>query len=687
MDSSALFLSIFCIHVHAQEEAQSHSNFVQKVSPQGFDNHDWGVFYYNGKSVYNLRSFEICSGDSIDNIHVNPSYTSFAVLRHNKKGNTNVGVYSAERGDDLIRKYQLKNIPITAIAYSIDAKQLAMASSDRTIMVYNAVTYEPVPIKTYTSSLVPSKMVYSDNGYFLVASDGNALEIWNLERSSVRTTITPGSKVNDFFFCDNSSLLLVLTNNGKMNVYDTKTFTMQQTIDDLGGAVTGYPCTDGKYVAILNSDTRISIINLLDPTERQFFNDTTGGTTTVRMVYDNVEKKPFLLYNTTEGISYSCVDGLTPHYNRMMASMLTEQMNQWMKQMPEETLEAYQARVNNDTRAEYYKEKERELATQMATGLLESSDVTIGNYNIAQKTLALHFNTMPDIFLDVPSEDVNAFSDASKLEFSNAKYSLNADDKFELVYTEVYNPQNGKTYVFNNLERLSLTSLANDDNFVPLEIVQMSNMEETALINIKDDVLETAKQEQTVTDKTHISVKAEAQPAFNAAGEKIVNYNVEYTYEVEEEYSARDDFKPGLYHVEESKAAMLMLKIMTKAFENDFNKYMVEGKRVLIKVKGTADASPINRALTYDGKYGEYAGEPVYKNMELSNINLNKKEGIGDNEQLAFARALGVKNFIDREIKGFASMETDYQYHIEVSKEEGSKYRRISVVYTFIDAF
>ena len=73
--------------------------------------------------------------------------------------------------------------------------------------------------------------------------------------------------------------------------------------------------------------------------------------------------------------------------------------------------------------------------------------------------------------------------------------------------------------------------------------------------------------------------------------------------------------------------------------------------------------------------------------MELGNITLNKKDGIGDNDQLAFARALGVKNFIEKEIKGFASMKTDYQYHIEVSKEEGSKYRRISVVYTFIDAF
>jgi hypothetical protein len=164
-------------------------------------------------------------------------------------------------------------------------------------------------------------------------------------------------------------------------------------------------------------------------------------------------------------------------------------------------------------------------------------------------------------------------------------------------------------------------------------------------------------------------------------------YNVEFTYEVEEEFSARDDFKPGRYHVEESKAATLMLDIMTKAFESDFKKYVVSGKGVIIKVKGTADASPINRTLPYDGKYGEYDSEPVYKNDELNNITLNKKGGIADNEQLAFARALGVKNYIENKIQGFAGMKTEFKNYIEVSKEEGSQFRRISVIYTFVDAF
>jgi hypothetical protein len=255
------------------------------------------------------------------------------------------------------------------------------------------------------------------------------------------------------------------------------------------------------------------------------------------------------------------------------------------------------------------------------------------------------------------------------------------------VYVEVFNPENGKTYVFDNLQRKSMSQLTMDTDFVPLDIIQKSNMEETALMNIKEDIFNLAKQENLLSDKTHISVQTGVVNAVNADGQRIINYNVDFTYEVEEEFSARDDFKPGRYHVEESNAAMIMLKIMTKAFENDFAKYMVAGKQVKIKVKGSADASPIHRALAYDGRYGEYDGEPVYMNNELTNLSLTKKDGIASNEQLAFARALGVQNYIEHEISGFSEMKRDYEYHIEVSKEEGSKFRRISVQYTFVDAF
>jgi hypothetical protein len=572
-----------------------------------------------------------------------------------------------------------------AIAYSADAKRLAIAYANQKINIFTPTI--KVIGATYTSALVPTKMAFSDNNYFLGAAAGRSLEIWNLDKGTVRKTLTMESNIRDFCFSNQSSNLMVLTADAKLFIYDTKTFDLLYTIEDLGEAIACVPNNNGKYAAVINNDKLISVVNIFDPSERHMITDEVGGITTCRMVYHESKGKHYIIYNNFNSIVYEEVESLKPYYNQMMTTQLNERMNQWMKQMPGESMTDYQLRVNDSTRVQQAQAIERELATQMATGMLESSEISVGNYNPNTRSLALKISNMPDILIGVPMDEVATFGDGSKLQFRNAKYALNPDDKFELVYVEVFNPENGKTYVFDNLQRKSMSQLTMDTDFVPLEIIQKSNMEETALMNIKEDIFNLAKQENLLSDKTHISVQTGVVNAVNADGQRIINYNVDFTYEVEEEFSARDDFKPGRYHVEESNAAMIMLKIMTKAFENDFAKYMVAGKQVKIKVKGSADASPIHRALAYDGRYGEYDGEPVYMNNELTNLSLTKKDGIASNEQLAFARALGVQNYIEHEISGFGEMKRDYDYHIEVSKEEGSKFRRISVQYTFVDAF
>ena len=658
----------------------------QKQQPQGFDNHSFGVFYYNGKNVYANNGNELnTADDSIKDIRINPAYSSLASLIKTKKGVGYAEIYPLLEKNLIIGKIKLKNNSISAIAYSQDAKQLAVAAESKDIFLYD--TRGKAVIKSYKSNIVPLKMKYSGNSFFLACSNGNTLEVLNAERGTVRKTLNMSSKINDFAFGENNSKLMVLTADGKLTVYETSTFEPKTTVDDLGKALAVEGNQDGKYALVLTSDSRIAAVNLLDPTERIFIDNKLGGTSDMRFVYSQYDNQSFIVYNANKALVYRQVEGMKPYLNKMMNTELNEKLNQWMKQMPGETLEAYSERVNDETRAQKAAEIERDFATKMATGLLETSDFQVGDYNTTTKKLTLHFNSMPDIFLDVPFNELGEFETNSQLQFKNVKYGLNPDDKFEMVYAEVYNPANGKTYIFDNLARQSLAKMNEDANFVPLEVIRATNMEETALQDIKEDIISQAIQEQTISDKTHISVNANAVPAVDADGKNIINYDVEFTYEVEEEFSARDDFKPGRYNTEESGAAMSMLKIMKKAFEGDFAKYTVEGKRVKIAIKGTADASPIARAIAYDGRYGEYEEEPVYKNGELNNITLNKKDGIGTNEQLAFARAIGVQHYIEKELSSFEKMNRDYEYHIEVSKEEGSKYRRISVHCTFVDAF
>ena len=71
----------------------------------------------------------------------------------------------------------------------------------------------------------------------------------------------------------------------------------------------------------------------------------------------------------------------------------------------------------------------------------------------------------------------------------------------------------------------------------------------------------------------------------------------------------------------------------------------------------------------------------------MSGISVNTKDGIKQNEQLAFLRAYGVRDFLSNNVGNLDKMNTDYQYHIGVAEGKGAEFRRINVDFTFVDAF
>lgn len=393
--------------------------------------------------------------------------------------------------------------------------------------------------------------------------------------------------------------------------------------------------------------------------------------------------KPSLIL--TDKRTPSVADTKPTNY-QMMTNRLNAEMEIWARQMPEETLEDYQMRVNETTRAAQAKMLEYKISTEMATEQLPAQALTIGMYNPTLKKLAVRVGNMPDIYLDMEQSEVSELY-KKNLQLKNAKYDVKEDNTFEIVSAEVYNPATGKTYVFNNMNSESLDYIKEDANFLALETVHETNMQEIALEKLNNEILDKAKNSNVISDKTHITVSSKAETAKDEKGNSIVNLNVGFSYDVEESFSARDDFKPGHYHIEESKAALLMLDVMKKAFETDYAKYLAEGKKVKIIITGSADASPINGTIHYDGKYGEYNNQKVTKNGVENAVSLTKADGITINEQLAFARALGVQKYMQKNIPALKRANQDADYAIKVSQSTGSQYRRISVQCVFIDVF
>ena len=671
--------------VVAQDEAISSKTvytYKQKQVPVGFDNYQMATYYYNGKRTYNLRGYVASeTAGAVEFLKVNPSGTSFALLSK-KNDEAKITIYDLWKAERKLGEIKKVN-NASAIAYTPDARKLIVANPVG-MLIYDARTYEVVD--HIPSPIIAQQVVVSPNNYCLAATDGTRLIIWNMESKSVRKEIELGAAVNDVAFSEDSKSCAVLTADGKLAIYDTQSFLISNVYDAMGDAISCAFNPDGKYIAVVCGDRRIALVNLMDNTDRNYIDEESGGINNAHFVRDYKEHV-FLVYNTADAIIYRRMTELAPNYTKLLADELDLRMTDWMKQMPEESLEDYKLRVNEDTRMEQMRVFEQEIATRLADNLVTMSEITLGNYNLESNMLSVNFDNMPTIYLEVPSEEVNGFVNTDDLEFSNVKYGLTGEDKFELIYVDIRNKTTGKTYTYNNLERRSLEYLKLDEDFVPLEVIQQSNMQEMKLQEIKETVVSMAKEQNTISDHTNITVKANVESSTNADGKKIMNYVTNFSYTVEKEYSAQEDFAPGKYKAEESGAAMSMMQIIKQALEGEFAQYVKSGKKLLVKITGMADAMPINGTIAYDGSYGDYVGEPVYKNKVLGNITLTKADGIKENEQLAFVRALGVKDYLAKNIAGITTMDTDYNYNIEVTSGKGGEFRRITVQLIFVDAF
>lgn len=672
------------------EAAAQRTDYTYKrnLAPQGITTTDVVICDFAGNHVNTLRGEAILEdGKLITDAALNPTGTSILVLSIDKKKKS-ATVYETQQYNTTLHKFDNKKTDCTtplAVGYTSDARQLLIAGSDSILRMYHPTTFKP--IRTLTFDYAPTSFVLSDNGYYLATTDGHRVDVYNFETGKGRKAWDFESTVKDMAFSMDNDEFVILTSDGVANCYDTRNFLTKRAIDNLGEGLSCVYNFDGKYLAVLTSPTTIEVVNVLDPDDPRITIDVPeGGAKEIDFVTDT-RYSTLLVYNSAADLRVKRMTQLAPYYGKLINEQVNEKMNEWLKMLPDETLEQYQARVNDETRQAQRRLFEAEIATSFADDLVNMATVSLGNYDRTNNVLAVDFDNMPTIFLEVPESDLGAFTKASDLEFKNAKYGVLPNDHFELIYAEVLNKADGKTYIFSNLDRVNLNYMNSDDNVVSLEIIQQQQMEEMRLQQLREKVIAEAKSSNVISDHTSITVDSRVVPDYDADGNRILNYLVNFTYQVEPEFSAVEDFGPGKYRIEESPAASAMLRIVKEAFEGDFAQYLRPGKKLLVKLSGTADASPILHGIPYDGVYGEYVKEPVYQDGQLADMTVTSGTGIKENEQLAFVRACAVKYFLNNNVKSIGEMNTDYTHHIAVSKDKGGEHRRITAEFTIVDAF
>lgn len=682
-----LFVSVlFCGQTMGQVIEKR--SFAANKQINAFDNTTFCTAYLSDGSLYTMRDISIADLRKITGIVFNPTGSSLAVLREKKP----VSIYSfRDRNKKLFelkekrKGLNVKPIPLAA-CYTSDARNLVVSNSLGEIIIYDTKEYLP---QAYIQSAAPATaLALSSNNYFIATAVGKNIVVWNFQTKEQRKSIPMPAQVKELVFSPDASTLAVTTNDDRLTLLDTKNWDKTDIFDKLGGALTSpsfHP--EGKYVSVVRGNKDIVIVNLKNSAVEQELPEN-GGVMGSRFFKNNQNSEVFLLSNRPNKLVFWDANGLNPFFGKIMGKEVDSKMNEWVKMMQGESMADYGIRVNDETRLKQQQLFAQEVATGLAGDRIAIDNPFVGDYDASNSMLNIGFKQLPSIALEVPAGEAAAFGDAKNLKFENAVYVLNDKDEFELAYVEVKNETTNKVYIYDNIGRTKLTALESDANFVPLEIMQQATREELQLNEVKQQVVEEKKLDKLITDNTQINVKTEVVPGVDANGKKILNYKVGYQYEViNKEFSAKEDFPSGGYNIEKSNAAMSLMKIIKNAFEGDFAKYLAEGKQVKVVITGSADASPIRGNIAYDGRYGEFADEPYYKDGNLDNMTVTRASGVTQNEQLALLRAAGVQSYIEKSVTTLSNTKNTYEYHVEVAKETGGEFRRINVEFIIMDAF
>ncbi|MDE6648726.1 MAG: WD40 repeat domain-containing protein [Muribaculaceae bacterium] len=675
------FLS--CHSVTAQNSAVTIDKnliFRQDKTPDKVDNHNYTSFYSAGKDVYNLKNIPIShsSGEIID-FKVNPAGYSYAVLSGKGK-KFRMTVYDSNKAGLTLAKVEDLVSP-SAISYSPDSRWLYLADNGA---VKKYSSRDLVFNKDFAIEGVPFRLLSDPLGMYIVCVDKDNVRIYTEEEGNLRRSLPFSSDVVDVVFSRSGDKLIILCADGTVQTYNTRDFSLIKRYADLGvpSSLSVHP--EDKFISIATEGNRVQFLNLIDDFDRPFITDMTGPRKYARFVTDK-NNNVFITYDADNALVYKRISGFAPNNTKLLLDQLNERMREWTKMRPMETEEEYRARVNPESIERQRRLFANEIATSLAGDLISHQSVTLGSYNPQNGLLTINIGGLPPIYLKVPQEDMPGFGDGLNLQFNNTIYGITPQDTYEVIYVDVYNPTNSKTYTFDNLDREDLSNLMTDDSFVSLDLIMKTNREDVMLKSIKDRIVEEAIANNLISEHTDINVDTRIIPAFDANGKSINNYRVAFDYTVDAEYSEHEDFPSGKYLIESSNAALSLIRIIKQAFDTEFSSYINSGKKLVVEFTGSADGSPIRRAIAYDGVLGEFDNEPVNINGELTSLSVSSNIGIATNEQLAFMRAQSVKQDLLRQLPQLENMDSDYRYNIEVSEGRGGEFRRVSVVLTFID--
>lgn len=222
--------------------------------------------------------------------------------------------------------------------------------------------------------------------------------------------------------------------------------------------------------------------------------------------------------------------------------------------------------------------------------------------------------------------------------------------------------------------------------------------------------------DQNVEPVVHMGME---EGGVKANGEMSYNIRATFSYDLISDQGVKAElihYPPGAYQLEKSAAASATAFSMKKSIENYLIEYFEQGSTVKIRIIGSADASPIYSPIVYAGEYDfidnhnyrmiddyqliitenpeidsfrvenskgrdlmdEIASKPEpIEQGESKSISLNSKQGFKENEELAYLRSLGIKDYMMSNVAVLGKTKNEFLHQVKLEQGVGGIYRKV----------
>lgn len=614
-------------------------------------------------------------------ISLSPSGSHFAIATDKML----IELWSLETRDLLLGKLKGHTGVIRVLNYSKDAKYLLSAGADGNIKIWDVK--EQVLYKNMVNKAPVNAACFSPNGYFIATDKGKDIVIRNFSKDKVVQTLNGHQlALKKLKFSDDGLYLLSYDTGNNVIVWKTSDWSkyremkMPVIIRDIDMH------HNNKYLVTVDSKGQLMMWNLKKGELMQTLKGKNPANT-VTFSYDYSKQESLLTHTDTKVCYIWDIVHLDPAFDILLHAALDEKMELWTRKGKEESSEAYELRVNDSTLLTRQSELEREIVTELGLKWRPIGKPELGAYDKDTMGYMVEFPELAPFVLKIEEEEAIAFREnIGRYEFLNPVYALNDSDEFYLNYLEIKDPVQNKTYYYDNIGKRQPEK--KEVKLVSGEIIKKVGEEEAVLRQKLMDFFEKEMAEQRISDNVKVNVDAKAKESLGEDGTPVVDYHVKYSYEVlKSDKKNIGDWAPGRYLLEESNAAKSSVEVIRQTFEGELAKYISTGKNITVRVTGSADGSPIVKAIPYGGKYGDFNGEPYYLNGNLDNISISAKEGVAANNQLAYLRTYGVRYFIEHEIGVLKNTRNAFEHYVNVAEERGDEFRRVSIEIIIHDAF